>query len=718
MLFPDLSQIKYRYNSAVDCVARDFYSPILENAVRYDRAVAYFSSAALLSLARELVSFIEREGEIRVVVSKIIDANDINGIGNLSPNITDIEKAAVRKALLDGLRELSSIGDTGKIAVTFLSRLILSDILKLKFAVREHGIFHSKFGIFEDSQGNLIAFDGSANETSPALLSMANQESISVYRSWDQTWSYYGAEIKTQFESLWKGEEKGTVVISFNQVQDLDLFSELTSWSQTPVNSELIKKKLSLYKREAKKQTPNGLREYQQEAIDNWNNGGRRGILAMATGTGKTRTAIAVINQVRKANIGSLVIVVVPYQVLAEQWCDSLDKAGFKTVKVFEKQSNWLKYLQSYLSCEQTKDWPVFVCVRDTFVTEAVQCRLQEYLEDYAPDSLIVFDECHHFNNPKSIAELRNLEFSAVLGLSATPYSQFQQTPEQQHLSGYMGDVVFTYGLSEAIYNKYLSPYVYEFHTVELTDEEQEEYVKLTQEIIKTKSALSDSGKSEWNDDRIQRLCRQRRTIVNNASEKMALMGRLLNNLEPENFTLFYCGAKSQEDEQILSLSNLLHKHLWKTARVTSREDKKKRENILDRFKKQEIHGLLSIKVLDEGVDIPDCRTAYFLASDTSNRQWIQRRGRVLRLSEDVPNKIARIVDFVVMGSSTKKNEACIAGLGFKELYRAREFAADSYNATDAFKKIKDVQDKYNVPDNDQEFEMDTEDLKGKGNEN
>ncbi len=699
--------IKHRYCSAVDCVARDFYAPIIENATNYDRAVAYFSSAALLSLARELVPFIEHDGQIRVVVGEIVDRNDIDALRNIEDIDNQEDREIVRTRFLNTLKELNNSGEVGSIAASFLSELIVSGVLKLQFAVRKHGLFHSKFGIFKDAEGNQIAFDGSANETRSALISQANQESINVFRSWEPTWETHGIDIVNQFESLWKGNEIGTLTYTFDEVRDAGLFNELSEFAQNKSTQETIREKLLKFKDKQHWEDPKGqgLRKYQREAVDIWNSAEGKGILAMATGTGKTKTALGIITDKRQASPGALVAVVVPYQLLAEKWCDDLSEAGFSAIRVYENQKNWIDSLRIFLSVQQTGAWPVLVFVSNTFETPAVQFRLKQYLQKWGrDDSLIVFDECHHYNNPKRIDLIKGLPFKYVLGLSATPYSQFEVDPQYRHLSNYMGEIVFEYGLDKAIENHFLTPYSYDYHVVELTEEEELEYIRITGDMVRRKSVLEASGQSVTSDALFGSLSRARRAIVNNAENKLAKITELLKNKSPEPFTLFYCGAKSGENEQIKRLSVLLRKQEWRVARVTAEESKRDRLNILEAFKERDIHAVLSIKVLDEGIDIPACRTAYFLASDSNNRQWVQRRGRVLRLAKNKDE--SKIIDFVVVGN---RDDACIKSLALKEFQRVEEFAKDSLNSFELFQTIDNDKVRIGLVNVLDEFELQSE---------
>jgi hypothetical protein len=259
---------------------------------------------------------------------------------------------------------------------------------------------------------------------------------------------------------------------------------------------------------------------------------------------------------------------------------------------------------------------------------------------------LIVVDECHHFNKPEHLKRLPQL-FSLRLGLSATPYDQFSEINEGKHLERYFGKIAFEFPLGRAIAEGFLTPYRYHFFCCDLDLEETDRYVQLTHEIIKI--AGSDEMFSPETLVKVQPKLLARSRIVGAAKGKLAKLQGHLAKSGRHTHTLFYCGDGSVEEEgeasrQIEVVSQMLHQVGWRTSRITADERLSTRQQLLQRLGNRSIDAVVSIKVLDEGVDIPECQTAYLLASQSSNRQWIQRRGRVLRLA---PGKeIADIYDF------------------------------------------------------------------------
>jgi hypothetical protein len=204
--------LRHHYNSDEHDVLAEFYRPVLYRALRYDRAVGYFSSAAFRSCARELAVFIGNTGQIRLVVGCLVSQSDIDALQGIEPH------AAEQKILREELRRnLMELAERDAPAVNLISRLILSGVARLKFAVRREGIYHEKFGVFEDPEGGKIAFIGSANETEAALSFGGNHESISVYKSSEPAiYALYGENLEKRFEDLWEGNTRST------RIYDLD----------------------------------------------------------------------------------------------------------------------------------------------------------------------------------------------------------------------------------------------------------------------------------------------------------------------------------------------------------------------------------------------------------------------------------------------------------------------------------------------------------------
>ena len=666
MSFADL-HIRRHYDSDEADVLAEFYKPVLSTARRYDRAVGYFSSSAFRACAKELSAFVGNAGAIRLVVGCLVAQADIDALCGTGVEPSQAERLLLRDELRD---QLAAFAEVDIDAAMLLAKLIVSGVAELKFAIRTEGIYHEKFGVFEDEIGLKVAFIGSANETEAALSFGANHESFSVYQSIEPSiYSAYGTDLEDRFENLWLGKTRKTRICDLD-ADSLALMHELASRTishSAPPEFTVLPKIESRFE----------LREYQHDAIKAWAAHNYRGILAMATGTGKTLTAIDAVKRFKDRVPGGAVVITVPYQNLALQWMDALRDQGQEVVPVFSSYLGWYLQVKNIFLAAQISDatkMPCLVCVNDTFKDGRFQ-ELLDLLADAKQDHhFLIVDECHHFNGPDHIRSLPE-HFTFRLGLSATPYDQYAQ----RYLDAYFGGIVYEFSLGRAIKEGFLTPYQYHVIPVYLDAEETDVYEEITRKIVQI--AGSDDGFTPETLAKVQPLLLRRARVVGAARDKLIQLEHHLRSTGRTPYTLFYCGDGSLEEDgtrqrQIELVSQLLHKLGWRTSRITAEESLKEREALLDNLRRHSIDAVVSIKVLDEGIDIPACRSAYLLASQSSDRQGIQRRGRVLRRSEG--KELADLYDFVVLGGATSSKS--MRGLATKELKRAWQFASDAGN--------------------------------------
>jgi superfamily II DNA or RNA helicase len=675
--FESLSLARHYDSDAVD-ISSDFYRPLLRNAIRYDRAVGYFSSSALRECAAELRSFVSIGGRIRLVVGLLVSNADIVALQHEGQALDEIERQNIRGVLMSYLDDL--VATDFKAAQTF-AKLVSSGVAELKFAVRDRGIYHEKFGIFEDDSGLKVAFIGSVNETASAMTQEINHESCAVFQSVEPAiYVAYGLDLERRFEKLWNGETRHTRIYALDSVS-LERMQELAQRHppSEPTEENLVAEKVPSYFE---------LRPYQLDAIRAWQAQDLRGILAMATGTGKTLTAIDAVKRV-KANLpGSAVVVTVPYQNLATQWLQALRDQGIDAVGVFDSHTRWYDEVRNQFAAARYSDtvpMACIVCVNASFKDDRFQGLLGLLSEAKQPDHLLVVDECHHFNSREHLTKLPK-HFSMRLGLSATPYDQFSE----HHLEEYFGKIAYEFPLGRAIREGFLSKYQYTYFCCELDEEETAAYVDLTQKIIRI--AGSDEKFSAETLAKAQHLLLARARIVGAAKDKLVKLEAHLTRQGRVPYTLFYCGDGAVEEEgqrlrQVEKVTDLLHSLGWKSSRVTATESLHMRQTLLDHLGSGLIDAVVSIRVLDEGIDVPVCRTAYLLASQSSDRQGIQRRGRVLRLS---PGKdVAFLYDFLVVSGSGRP----LPGLAMKEIRRAYQFAHDASNGQELFDGLVQLQE-------------------------
>lgn len=675
--------LQRHYDSDSTDVLEDFYRPLLKESVSYDRAVGYFSSSTFKTCAAELASFIGQGGKIRMLVGCLSQPADAVALQSGIQSIDEIEKLQIRKEVEKYLIQLE--GDDPKAAQTF-AKMVLAEIVDIKFALREKGIYHEKFGIFKDSLGIKVAFIGSLNETSAALSHGFNHESISVYQSLEpEIYAAYGRDLEVRFENLWQGKANKTRIYGLDE-HSLELIKRVAS-NEVALPVDGVPRTLQRLPEKFE------LRDYQNEAIEQWKLHKYQGILAMATGTGKTLTAIGAIKRFRDKVKGGLVVVTVPYQNLAVQWIDALQDQGIETIPVFDSYRGWYDQVKALLMgslYSDTINMPCLVCVERTFKDDRFQGLIDILKDAKQKNHMLVVDECHHFNGSEHIKKLPDV-FKFRLGLSATPYDQFDGHDDDRHLEKYFGQIVYKFSLGRAIKEEFLTKYRFHILACELDQEETAQYEELTLKIVRIAGSDESFTPETW--AKVQPLMLARSRIVGAARNKLSKLRTHLQIEGRKPFSLFYCGDGSVEEDgeklrQIEAVSELLHSLGWRSSRITASESLQAREALLDLLKSQAIDAVISIKVLDEGIDVPACQRAYLMASQSSDRQGIQRRGRVLRKSKG--KDVADLFDFIVVGAAS--DAKTFKKLAAKEIRRAYQFARDSLNQLEVFQELETLQ--------------------------
>ena len=312
-----------------------------------------------------------------------------------------------------------------------------------------------------------------------------------------------------------------------------------------------------------------------------------------------------------------------------------------------------------------------------------------------------VGDECHHHSS-KNLSAALPQNAKLRLGLSATP-EHYIDVEATQRLKDYYGEIVSEFTLAQALDAKVITPYRYYISAVDLTEPEAVTYLELSEKISKLAGRSKGSDVESSDDDQLRALLSQRARLLGCAAGKIAALKDLLGNERPTPLTLFYCGDGSTEDEEtgdwmrhVEQISTVLYSRGWKCSHFTSRESREEREQLLASFRLGIIDALVAIRCLDEGIDVPACRIAYLLASSRNPKQFIQRRGRILRKSEG--KEFAVIYDFLVkFPQSRVASDACERQLVQAELKRVAEFAKLALNAGDAVQSLMPVLERYDL---------------------
>jgi len=447
------------------------------------------------------------------------------------------------------------------------------------------------------------------------------------------------------------------------------------------------------------------LRAYQYQGINSWFTNNGRGTLKMATGSGKTIVALAIISELYKQIQLQVLLVVCPYRHLVTQWARECEKFNLQPILAFENVRTWQSKVatQIYNVRSGSQKFLTIITTNSTFISEGFQSQLK-----YLPDkTIIVGDEVHNLGSPK-LEECLPRSVGLRLGLSATPERYFDEGGTQSVFS-YFGAVLqpeFT--LKDAIKQGALVHYLYYPIFVELTETESRAYAKLTQKIGR---ALLYREKENlavptWEDNEdLKPLLMQRARLIGAAANKLKALQELMQTRRETTHTLFYCSEGSQELgqrsnlHQLKAVAKILGIELgYRIATYTAQTPLKTREVLRRQFEDGELQGLVAIRCLDEGVDIPAIQTAVILASSGNPRQFIQRRGRVLRPH---PGKErATIFDMIVLPPDLDRNTWEVErNLLKKELRRFVEFADLADNSGEARIQLLDLQRHYGLMD-------------------
>lgn len=722
-------KLKSEYRSLIDNVVQDFYIPLLKDATFYKRAVGFFSSTALIEISKGIAQMASDGGRIQLVASPYLSEEDIEAI---KKGYDDREKI-IEKALLNQISEEPADYYSME-RLNLLASLIADDVMDIQIAYTEDkngiGMYHEKMGIIEDGTGDKIAFSGSNNESVTAMS--INYETMDVFRSWGDPNESERVRLKENaFYSIWHDTEPNIKVLKFPNITDALIEKYRKTKPNFNIDNEQFARRIlpyavavqGLYEQEqligARVPEDIKLRDYQKEAIAAWVGDNYRGIFDMATGTGKTLTGLGAISKLSEDLDDVLaVIIVCPYQHLVDQWVEDIVRFNIKPIIGYSSspQKDWKKRLQRAVrnqKLRREKSFFCFVCTNATFTNETVQ---EEIGKIQAP-ILLVVDEAHNFG-ARSYARLLDDRFTYRLALSAT-LDRHRDDEGTALLYDFFGKKCIEYSLEKAINEDKLTKYKYYPILVYLTEEELERYEQKSYEISKC-LIKGKAGKYKLN-KRGEILAMERARIVAGASQKLDALREQIKPYVQDNNILVYCGATNVVDEksdhsatddedirQIEAVTRILGNEFhMEVAKFTSEENIETRSVIKDRFQKGDrLQAIVAIKCLDEGVNIPGIRTAFILASTTNPKEYIQRRGRVLRKAENKP--FAEIYDFVTLPRELDSVSALTIeqaqrdlSLVKNELARIKEFGRLSMNSMQANDLIWDIQEAYHIVDDE-----------------
>ena len=720
-------KIKAEYRSLIDNVVQDFYIPLLKEATSYKRAVGFFSSTALVEISKGIGAMAEQGGHIQIIASPYLSDEDLTAIRNGYKEREKIIEGALLRSLSDDYADYYSMQ-----RLNLLASLIADGILDIKIAYTEDqagiGMYHEKMGVIEDVGGDRVAFSGSMNESLTAMV--VNYEAIDVFCSWRAGTEAERVALKSNaFYSLWNNAESNIIVKEFPAISGALIEKYRKNPPNFGIDNEQFMKRMLAYvggvQRADMNTAPIGARvpgdisiyDYQKEAISVWVGENYHGIFDMATGTGKTYTGLGAISKLSEDLDDQLaVIIVCPYQHLVEQWCEDIVRFNINPIIGYSSspQRDWQKRLSKAVidqKIRQDKGFFCFVCTNATFANRYVQ----EQISKVKAPLLLVVDEAHNFG-ARSYARLLDNRFTYRLALSAT-LERHRDDEGTELLYNFFGKKCIEYSLERAIDEDKLTKYKYYPVLVYLNEDELAGYEQLSYEM--TKCLIKDKNGRYKLNKRGEILALKRAKIVAGAQEKLDALRREIQPYVKDNNILVYCGSAKVIDDnvdytdiddnevrQIEAVTKLLgNKMGMKVAKFTSQENMETRSMIKEQFQRGDrLQAIVAIKCLDEGVNIPGIRTAFILASTTNPKEYIQRRGRVLRKAAN--KDFAEIYDFVTLprpldtvSSLTAEQAQRDKSLVKNELARIKEFGRLAINSMVSNELIWDIEEAYHLLD-------------------
>lgn len=711
-----------------------FFDDGLKNSTEFDLKLGYFSSAAISVLAEGFATFISRGGYMRLIINHIVSKKD---------------KEAITNGVMGNVIDCSDLSNFQYLKTTFneyqeqFFRCLAYMISQKRIDIRiikprgQKGIAHTKSGQFRDGD-SITAFTGSANFTISGLFN--NIEEIKIDRS-DSIDRMVQKRIEKQrkdFDAIMSGEKKG---IDYLSPKDL-VEAISTNYGDSDIEELLdVEKKL----REVKKQHDvvatsahediafsipkfpyDKPREYQQLAFENWKNNNQQGLFAMATGTGKTITSLNCLLEIYKRNGYYKAIILVPTITLVNQWEKECWKFNYgNIIKVYSKNTEWrskielLQMAEKYRKPSEPTQNFIIISTYASFARENVFSILNSFERTKV---LLIADEAHNMGSPSILKRLGTINYLRRIGLSATPERQFDDDTNMKlyRFFGAEDKFTFEYSMEEAIQKGVLCKYYYYPHLVKLTDEEMANYIELSEKI--SKYFNYNSGVFDKKDEILMGLLLARKRIIHKAANKLGAFKKIIEERYERTgnlkYSLIYVPEGNKPDyfsdsdifdksEQVADdavsdhLIDVYTEAVMKIDKyVTVRKfvsGQKDRDAILADFAKGRLQVLTSMKCLDEGVDVPRSELAIFCASTGNPRQFIQRRGRVLRTHPD--KYMAEIHDLVVApevsatSSSYKMEQSLLKG----ELMRVKNFSMLSENPSYSQMELKSVMEHYGL---------------------
>ena len=695
-----LAHVDAVYEIPDDDLIGDVLVPAMASADEARIGSGYFSSHCLAQIAPGLASFIERsDAPIRLLISPEISREDRAAIEEGVKTPQEVIDRIASEILGEGATLDSALATHTRECFAYL---VARRRLDIRFVLMDAGMYHKKQWLVRAGD-EWVAVHGSSNATARGLL--VNGEQMTIDRAWcDGAAAERRVErLVAQWDRQWHNKHPHSLTLEASE--GLKFAGPRSGTTTVPTASDFWEAWRRDHAAGLEPPLPQGTPqhnqvlvvpsylewrtgryEHQGAAVDALLRAQGRGVLAIATGGGKTRTALIAATEAQNQHAGpTLVIVLVPSRPLMLQWAEDVRDFGIEPVLPSAASPAVRKGLLLEVEVGlATKDSRAEVMV----VTNSLFARddgLRGLLTGLPADVqlILIGDEMHNLGATGVFGSLPD-RADVRIGLSATPVRQYDADGTDR-LFDYFGQQVFEFGLDDAIRSGCLTPYHYYLHEVPLSDREIDKWTELTEQLAKAGFEADDTGQEVVPTERGERLLRERRAVLEQAEAKVGVLESLLQSKGPSSVQrcLVYCSAKAlvlAETRQIEQANEMLARlgiisHQFTSEETTNRAAGK----LLESFGRGDYQVLTAMKVLDEGIDIPQTDTAFLLASSAVRREWVQRRGRILRRA---PGKsVARLHDFLVVPPNPESREGASILRG--ELQRAVEFARLAENEWD-----------------------------------
>lgn len=654
-----ISYISYGDNG----IAPAFLVPALKMTRFYQRSVGYFSSGVFEPIIDGIVTLARNGGKLQLIASPKLIAADIAAIKEGYRQKEEVFETTFSRDFLEAIDGLNE--DQLKLLVV----LIAQGILDIKIAVTKTiGDYHDKLGILEDFEGNMIAFYGSSNSSLNGYRD--NYEKIRVVKSWDGNQTASIEDERKEFNSLWNGTNPYVSIYNYKESAQKHILQVIDNRTKSKRKQEsaLIK-----------------LRDYQEEAINAWVSNGYHGFYVMATGTGKTWTAIYSAKRLLES-IAVMIVVIAPYKHLIMQWADDMTKVfpEAKIIMVSSENPQWDNQITQEIIRKRyvPNTQIIIVSTIKSFNTD----RFNSIIKKSTEKKLLVVDEAHRFTVRGE--ELHDI-YKYMLGLSATPFSG-SSAKNGNDLMSFFGGQVFSLPIEKAL-GKHLVNYYYRPIFVHATEDEEEKFKYHSKKIafcFKNNVCIAP--------DMLVKSLKNRLRVISMAKEKITRIDEIIDRVSETDHFVVYCGDgklfdydTNEEIRHIRFVKGVLDAHGYKPSQFTAKENMQERIAIVKEFNKGNITALSAIRCLDEGINIPSIKSALILSSNDDYREFVQRRGRILRKCNEKEN--ATIYDVIVLPSFSLQAWAKI------EFRRFLEYARLSLNWNELKPKLNDYLSRYGL---------------------